>query len=121
MAEKNREFIKHLPVELEDEEVQLYGRELSSKLRERDEIDDQESAAKKAAKAAREPIDLRIKALRYMLDTKTETRPVECEEVFDFKGNAVRVYRMDTGDEVDARPMTAEERQRPLPFAKGQD
>lgn len=45
-----------------------------------------------------------------------EVRDVECEDRPDFDSKVVRTVRTDTGDVVETRSMTADERQDKLPF-----
>ena len=49
-----------------------------------------------------------------MLANGYEYRPVECAETRDFTAARIRVTRMDTGEILEDRPMTAAERQREL-------
>lgn len=46
-----------------------------------------------------------------------ETRAVECEERGDVKRFVMELYRLDTGEMVETRPMTATERQEALQVA----
>ncbi len=46
--------------------------------------------------------------------TKTEERAVECEWRADFKKNVVELIRTDSGDTIDTRKLTDEDRQRQL-------
>lgn len=79
-----------------------------------DKIDAELAVAKVTAKAAKEPITARIGELKAQVTTKKEHRLVDCEESKDFKRNMVEVVRIDTGEVVDSRPMTPDERQEEL-------
>lgn len=46
--------------------------------------------------------------------TGTERRQVECEEIADYRTNRVETKRLDTGEIIDTRAMTAKERQTEL-------
>lgn len=56
-----------------------------------------------------EQIKLRTK-LAHTIDRGTEERSVQCTWVEDFPKNVYRLKRNDTGEEVDTRPMTADDR-----------
>jgi len=49
-------------------------------------------------------------------ESKTEDREVECREDFEFRTGTVTLTRLDTGEVVRTRPMTAAERSPELPF-----
>jgi hypothetical protein len=49
--------------------------------------------------------------LAHTIERGTEARKVRCEWVEDFAKNVLRLKRLDTGEEVDTRPMTATDRQ----------
>lgn len=121
MPDDIQKFTRILPVDLTDGEIQNFGRELAAKLGDIEEIEDRLALAKEQAKDAKKPIFERIEELRRMLDAKSKDKPVECEQHFDFATNTVEYYRLDTSARYDVRPMTPEERQRPLPFAKDQE
>jgi hypothetical protein len=53
----------------------------------------------------------KVKLLAEKIRTGSEVRLVECRLEKDFLANAVRIYRLDTGELVEERPMTQEERQ----------
>lgn len=52
--------------------------------------------------------------LAHIIDTRIETRPVECEWRKDFKQNVKRLIRLDKNTEVDTRPMDADDLQTDL-------
>jgi hypothetical protein len=52
----------------------------------------------------------KMRALNEMIRTHKETRAVECFEKHDVNKFTVELYRMDTGEMVESRPMTASER-----------
>jgi hypothetical protein len=53
----------------------------------------------------------KVKLMAEKIRTGSEVRLVECRLEKDYLANAVRTYRTDTGELVEERPMTAEERQ----------
>jgi hypothetical protein len=52
------------------------------------------------------------------IQTKMETRSIECVEDADFRTNTMFTRRADTGEVVGERALTVEERQEALPFAE---
>lgn len=54
--------------------------------------------------------------LTKQLNSKQEWRDVQIEERKDWVSQEVITYRLDTGEEIDRRPMTPRETQRPLPM-----
>lgn len=116
---KGRETeVRKLPVKLTEPELLKRGDEMAAcEL----EIEKQKgvlggvnSEIKKATK--------RRKELGHVIDSGTETRDVRCEWIEDFPKNVWRLVRQDTGDEVDSRPMSANDRVGKLPFeSRGDD
>jgi len=60
--------------------------------------------------------DAEIKNIMEKVNTRWEMRSVECEEVKDFRTGNVFSYRIDTGERIEERAMTAAERQGDLPL-----
>ena len=85
---------------------------------------EQNSARQKASKALVDDLSReRGEALR-KVRTGKEDRKVNCERTFDFSENAVVTVRLDTGEEIDRRAMTYDERQQalfPVPDHDGPD
>jgi len=71
-----------------------------------------EKARRKAAQGAIEELEVRASELQAIVRSGKEKRTIQCETRIDYAGNAVRIYRLDTGEMVSERAMEAEERQR---------
>lgn len=61
---------------------------------------------KKAMKQAEDSLESRIRETLYAVRTGVEEREVECELVPDLRTDEMVVVRLDTGDEIERRPMT---------------
>lgn len=66
---------------------------------------------KKRISAKIKPLDERIEQLVVIIDTKEEERDTECRWVFNWATGIKRLYRTDTGLELDSREIRAHERQ----------
>ena len=105
---------KKLPVQLTEDELRERGDALAANV-------EQTAALKEEKKAQDADINGKIKLaneitrkLSHIITMKTEDRDVECDVVKDYKANTVTTFRSDTGEQVDQRPMSAEERQEEL-------
>lgn len=117
-TEKTDTFQKQLPVRLTDEELRHRGDELASQLDLMDEIDARITAAKEAAKGPRQQTQERIFELRDQLRRKAEDRLVDCEMIKRFDQRCAETVRLDTGEIVGTRPLTAQEMQTKLAIVK---
>lgn len=109
-------FTKLLPCKLTEIEKVTRGRELASKMEEREQVQLQAEEAKSAFKTRTQGIDAQIDELKRIVLDGTEKREIECFYHKDFENNSVLTVRTDTGEEVDSRRMTPEERQEMLPM-----
>jgi hypothetical protein len=105
---------KRLPVQLTEEDLRDRGDALAASVQ-------QTAALTEEKKAQDAEINGKIKLskeitrkLAGILASKTEEREVECDVTKDYKGNTVTTSRSDTGEVVDTRPMTPDERQEEL-------
>lgn len=71
-----------------------------------------EKARRSAAKGAIEELEIEASELQAIVRSGKEKRTIQCETRVDYASNAVRIYRLDTGELVSERAMEAEERQR---------
>lgn len=78
----NERFTKTLPVRLTDDEVRIRGEALASQLDKIDEIDAKLRLAQQDAKAQKQEVLEMVTELRRQISTKSEDRPVDCEEEF---------------------------------------
>lgn len=70
--------------------------------------------AKKARAAAEDDAQGHIEDLSHDVRTKSEMRPVECEEIVDWNKRLVEISRVDTGEVVSTRSITDSDRQQTL-------
>ncbi len=115
-------FFESHPVRLSTNDLIERGAELSALLV---KISSDEAHAKAAAAAAKSAIDTlknEAGALARTVHSKQENRPVECKDNYCRSNMTVETARLDTGEIVSSRPMTAEERkdafQAELDFAR---
>jgi hypothetical protein len=109
-------FTKYLPCKLSDIEKVTRGRELASKMEEREQVQLQAEEAKSAFKTKTQGLDAQIDELKRIVLDGSERREIECFYHKDFENSTVITIRTDTGEEVDSRRMTVEERQEMLPL-----
>jgi hypothetical protein len=102
---------ERLPVPLTGPEIEDLGRELAEAAvhRSRVEADRKEIAAE--FRDTLKIIDGDLTALALMVNKGTEDRLVECREEPCYDRDVVEIYRLDTGEIVRVRQMTAAERQ----------
>lgn len=108
--------LKKLPVLLTDEELRMRGAHLAAHL---EELSDARHDAKRTAEAFKEQrstLELEISRLKTVILQRSEMREVEILEEKDWLEKTVSTVRLDTGEVIETRPMTMEERNRPLPF-----
>ena len=107
-------MINRLPVKLTNEELLAKSDELASAVNEKASL---ENGKKDNAKHYGELIkesDSTICSLAFEIKLKAELRDVSCSEVPDYKLGTMAIVRDDTGETVEHRVMTEEERQRKL-------
>jgi hypothetical protein len=107
---------KWLPVHLTDDEVRARGERIVALMQERTEADADAKRQRDAHKARVSDLDKTMTHLAHEVRTRTEHRDVEVKEAFDHDRGLVETVRLDTGEVVETRPMTARERQKPLDF-----
>lgn len=119
MTEKSDTFQKPLPVRLSDDELRHRGEALSAEMKKLDEIEAEVVSAKEVAKPLRMAAEIRVMDLRNQIDTKHEERLTDCYENKHFDQRCAETVRMDTGEVVETRPLTAREMQSELSIVKG--
>ncbi len=101
-SEHLREFTRELPVELNDSELQTYGRMLAEKVREQELAIDKKKQITAEHNARIKVITNEIKRLAEARAKGEELRPVMCGE--RLHGNVIEVVRLDRKVVVDSRP-----------------
>ena len=107
----------NLPVRLTTDELLMRSDELAKKIRERDEAERAMKSAQATAKRKIDVLELEITRLAEVVRDRQEDRPVEVTEVKNWLRLTMDTVRIDTGELVGSRSMSAYERNEALPFA----
>ena len=105
---------RHLAVQLTAGEMLARGQELANTIHEIAVEESRLVTLKTQAKARLEELSGRHERLASVVRAREEYRDVVVEVVFDYDAHHVRTVRPDTGEVVDQRAMTDDERQRRL-------
>lgn len=104
-----------------DAEVAAAARDLVGVMRDRDQLDEAHKEASAEYREQRKGYDSRISGFRKTIEEGTVEVTVVCDAAYDFDRNSVTVFRPDTGEILEERAMTAQEREQmaqpPLPSA----
>lgn len=103
--------IRTLPVPLNDEDLKVRADQLATKVKDKEHIEADKTVAASGFKEKIENVSKEIRQLATIVKERKEYRPVECHWVEHWKSWMMELVRNDTGERVDARPMTNEERQ----------
>ncbi len=106
-----------LPVRLTTDELLMRSDELAQKIRERDDTERAMKSAQGIAKRKIDTLELDITRLADVVRERKEDRPVEVTEVKNWLRLTMDTVRIDTGELVGSRSMSAYERNEALPFA----
>lgn len=104
-------MIKSLPVKLTVEELRSVADDLAASCVEQDRIREEKAEVTKTYNDGLKDEARKISRLARLLRERQEFRDVPCTERFVFETNTCEVYRDDTGERVEVRAMTAEERE----------
>ena len=113
----NREGViieDRLPVRLTDGEVLDVSRKSAELHRQRGYIEDEKKESASLYEGKIEALDKEISEMQNVIRSQQEWRTVQCEKKMHFDIGQVTITRLDTGDIVETRPMTREERQMSL-------
>lgn len=105
------EFARELLVPLEDKELIKKGDQLVNAEMSLTALQDEKNAAVAGWNKGIKEVRTEIKTLVSELDSKKQLRTVKCFDNPDYKQNKIDTVRTDTGDVVETRAMTAEDRQ----------
>lgn len=105
------EFARELLVPLEDKQLIKKGDQLVDAEMRMTALQDEKNAAVAGWNKDIKDVRTAIKTLVSELDSKKELRTVKCFDNADFKKNKIDTVRTDTGEVVETRAMTAEDRQ----------
>jgi hypothetical protein len=115
MIEK-KDVWRTLKTNFTEKEKLAMAEQISGCIRERNRLEEEFVSVKKQYASDIGKQEAEISSLAERFNTGWEMRRVECVELKDFNNGSVRVYRRDTGDLTEERPMSAEERQQTLPL-----
>ncbi len=102
---------RSLPVKLNNEELMAKGQELAAKAGEISEAKDDLKSVGKTMKDQIALMEKELDVLVRIVRQKMEYREVECVEVRDNIRMVIQIWRCDTNEIVETRPMTQVERQ----------
>ena len=105
-----------LPVKLNDDELLARGRQLVENMRKTAAAEEAREVENKKRKSEIELLEEVTARLGGSISSGSEEREVECEMRKDYIHGSVTTVRSDTGEVVDERVMTADERQEVMPF-----
>lgn len=108
-----RQFTRDLPVRLNDDELQLYGKLLAIKVQEEEAVDAQKKQVSKEYSTRLGAIRCEQARLADARSKGLELRPVECAE--RWHAGMIEIVRADTGEVVESRPVTPADQQTQIP------
>ncbi len=111
MEMMRRPVTRDLPVKLSDAEMAAVAREIGRLNAERQVMEANAKVANDQWKDRIRGVEARVADLATKAHEGQEARPTECQEEYDYRLGEVRVVRTDTGEKLEVRPMTSEERQ----------
>lgn len=103
-----------LPCLLTEKELSEQGQLLAAVLAEVEDIEAEKKSAMEVFKGRIEKVDARAHELAAIIRAKSVKRAVECHEFKIYELGLVRAIRVDTGEQLNERAMTSNERQREL-------
>lgn len=105
---------RDLPFQLTPEELTLRELVIGEKMEARRQLEEERLVVLADFKKRREGLDKEIADIGRTLQTGTELREVDCETVIDETAVRAETVRKDTGEIIDFRPLTPDERQREM-------
>jgi hypothetical protein len=107
-------MFKPLPVKLTDEELRAKGDEIANQVIELIENEDDKKNCAADYTRRIKAIRQKIAALSGEVSSGTELRDVRCEERPDYEANLMLTFRLDTGEIIERRVLTHDERQQKM-------
>ena len=105
---------RSLPVQLNEEEIKIKGEELAKAVKEHKKLEDEKKSVAATYGKQLKNSSFNVLELSHIVETGKEDRDVPVRKEFNARLNLCNVYREDTGDLVEARPMEADEHQNDL-------
>ena len=112
-TEQETEVTRRVRLKLNRADTEEATKDLLDKMKERDGIEQARAEANKVYRSELKEKDEQINELRTKLELG-EWQELPCRQIMDLKKKKVRVILIATGDEIENRPMTEEERQATL-------
>lgn len=107
---------KHLKCLLSDHEIRTMGQDLARSNAQKDEAEERKKAVDAQLKSEIESHATRSLSLARTINNGYQYKDVDCAMRFDYLTNTVTTVRTDTGEVIESRAMTTEERQVELTF-----
>jgi hypothetical protein len=107
-------IVHHLPVRLTDEEKTKASERLAAAIQEKDDHEGELGKIKREYKDRDEKLQAEFRYLGRLIRTGVEERAVQCEERPNWLNSTMEIFRIDTGELVNFRPLSREERQRDI-------
>lgn len=120
-ASPPRHLTQPLLCKLTDDEVRGLGDTLEEALANVDTLAEEKKSSAAGFKARIELAKERVDEIRGALRSKKELRDVECIETYIYRLGVARMTRLDTGEIVEDRALTASERQPSLPGVRSDE
>lgn len=111
-----KRITRNLPCKLTDAELLSKADELSVVVQEINAEEDRQTDLKAQMKARLTELDARKTRLAITIGRKEEYRDTDVSVMADIQAGTVSVTRVDTGEIIETRPMTEDEKQRALPL-----
>lgn len=111
-----KKVTRNLPCRLTEGELLARADDLSVVVQETTAEEGRQTDVKAQMKARLTELDARKTRLAITIGRKEEYRDVEVEHLADLQAGTVSVIRTDTGESIETRPMTEQERQTSLPL-----
>jgi hypothetical protein len=113
---KTTKEIRHLRVPLTDKELLAHGDRLASLLDQHRGLEAEETSIRQQYKAKISEVEAQVESEQVLVRNKSEIRKVDCLNVLDYTDVMGRTYRMDTGECIEERKLSEDEKQSSLPF-----
>lgn len=111
-----KSLTRNLPCRLTDDELRQRGDSLAEVVQELHAEDDRQADVKAQMKARLTELEAKQTRYAIVISRREEYRDVECDLFADTVRGTVDIVRRDTGDTIETRPITEDERQRALPL-----
>jgi len=111
---ETKTIVESLPCTLTREESHNYAKDCARLIREREKVESEKKGKNNEFKERIDAISKAASDISEKVNANQEYRDVDCHQEFNYLTMTVRTTRLDTGEVVGDRRMTAKEAQRPL-------